>query len=137
LGNFQIRDCLLAALPANGRTLFLIVPTKTQAYEDDKENRIRIRYAIERALFDQGYAAEDGNLLSTIEIGPAPGDKEERQASRVLVQTSTSPRPGTKPATHDHSLPIQIFRLCPSALPQGFLAKRKVARRLRLQRFAW
>jgi hypothetical protein len=48
------------ALPANGRTLFLIVPTKTQSYEDDKENRIRIRDAIECALFDQGYVAEDG-----------------------------------------------------------------------------
>jgi hypothetical protein len=65
------------ALPPDGRTLFLIVPTKTQAYEDDKENRIRIRYAIERALFDQGYAAQDGNLLSTIDIGPSPGGRRK------------------------------------------------------------
>lgn len=51
------------ALSGKGKTLFLIVPTKTQPYEGDIEGRIRMRYAIERALFDQGYAAADGNLL--------------------------------------------------------------------------
>jgi hypothetical protein len=101
------------ALLATDKTLFLIVPTKTQSYEDDKENRIRIRYAIERALFDRGYAAEDGNLLSTIPIGPFVGGKEG--PSHGLVQASTSTGPENEPARDDHSLPIQIFRLCPLA----------------------
>ena len=100
------------ALLATDKTLFLIVPTKTQPYEDDKENRIRIRYAIERALFDRGYAAEGGNLLSTIAIGPFVGQGKEG-ASHGFVQASTSPGPENEPAPYDHSLPIQIFRLCP------------------------
>jgi hypothetical protein len=104
-----------AALPANGRTLFLNVPTKTRPSEDDRENRTRIRYAIERAQFDRGYAAEDGNLLSMINFGPFVGDKEEeKQASLDLVQASTSPGPGDKLSIQDHSFPIQMFRLHPS-----------------------
>ena len=103
------------ALPPKDKTLFLIVPTKTQSYEDDIENRIRIRYAIERALFDQGYVAAAGNLLSTIDIKPpADGDGEERgQACVHLVRTPASPASADKSATQCDSLPIQLFRLCP------------------------
>lgn len=100
-------------LSATGRTLFLIVPTKTQPYEDDIENRIRIRYAIERALFDQGYAAEAGNLLSTIPIGPFVGGKEDNPDSYGFLRASTSQGSENKPGPENHSLPIQIFRLCP------------------------
>jgi hypothetical protein len=56
--------------PAGGDTLYLIVPTKTEQYEEDRENRIRTRYAIQRALIDQGFAAEPGNLMSTLELAP-------------------------------------------------------------------
>ena len=59
---------LKPSLPADGDTLFLVVPTKTQQYEEDRENRIRIRYAIQRALIDQGFAAEPGYLLSSLEF---------------------------------------------------------------------
>jgi hypothetical protein len=105
------------ALPPKDKTLFLIVPTKTQSYEDDIENRVRIRYAIERALFDQGYTAEAGNLLSTIDIGAlADGDEEEEgQAGGGSVQISTPSGQVNIPAKQHHSLPIQIFRLCPLA----------------------
>ena len=105
------------ALSGKGKTLFLIVPTKTQPYEGDIEGRIRMRYAIERALFDQGYAAADGNLLSTINIskfGEEEDEKgEEEEDNHGLIRASISPAPGGTPATHNHSLPIQIFRLCP------------------------
>ncbi len=73
-----------------GGTLVLIVPTKTQPYEDDIENRIRIRYAIERALFDQGYAAEAGNLLSTIDIGSPVMDPGKKPDSDGLVQVAAT-----------------------------------------------
>src|SRR5207244_8998694 len=35
------------------------------------------------------------------------------RADHGLVQASTSPGPENKPAPDEHSLPIQIFRLCP------------------------
>jgi hypothetical protein len=101
------------SLFTTGRTLVLIVPTKTQPYEDDIENRIRIRYAIERALFDQGYAAEAGNLLSTIDIGSPIMDTGKKPDSDGLVQVSTLPGTQNEPGPDHHSLPIQIFRLCP------------------------
>ena len=53
-------------LPVDGDSLFLIVPTETQQYEEDRENRIRTRYATQRALIDQGFAAEPGYLLSSL-----------------------------------------------------------------------
>jgi hypothetical protein len=54
---------LLQPLPrAGGETLYLIVPTKTEQYEEDRENRIRTRYAIQRASIDQGFAAEGSSI---------------------------------------------------------------------------
>jgi hypothetical protein len=114
------------ALLATDKTLFLIVPTKTQSYDDDKENRIRIRHAIERVLFDRGYAAEGGNLLSTIPVGPFVGDKEEeKQASLGLVQASTPSGPGDKLSIQDHSFPMQMFRLHPSTAQPSVNTGRK------------
>ena len=64
------------ALLATDKTLFSIVPTKTQSYEDDKENRIRIRYAIERALFYEAIRRTKGNLDQDrwVLLGPSDSD---------------------------------------------------------------
>src|SRR3984957_13374893 len=64
--------------PGDAGTLYLIVPTKTEQYEEDRENRIRTRYAIQRALIDQGFAAEPGYLMSTLEfVLPFESDSKE------------------------------------------------------------
>jgi hypothetical protein len=48
------------------KRLILVIPTKTFLYEEDKENRLRIRYAVQQALFDKGFVAVPGNLISTV-----------------------------------------------------------------------
>jgi hypothetical protein len=93
--------------PADGDTLFLVVPTKTQQYEEDRENRIRTRYAIQRALIDQGFAAEPGYLLSTLELAP-PADLVNEEPQLV----STSPTFIVHPTPRSDGklrVPIQFF----------------------------
>ncbi len=96
-------------LPADGDTLFLVVPTKTQQYEEDRENRIRIRYAIQRALIDQGFAAEPGYLLSSLEfVLPFEPDNKESGLQTTLISQTDIVHP-TAPAEQKLRAPVQFF----------------------------
>jgi hypothetical protein len=96
------------------KTLFLVIPTKTFAYEEDKENRLRIRYAVQRALFDHGFVARSGNLISTIDLTPA----DENENTPAVSVRSADSRPGTTDDAPDRnktsapiqtSAPVEIF----------------------------
>jgi hypothetical protein len=96
-------------LPADGDTLFLVVPTRTQQYEEDRENRIRIRYAIQRALIDQGFAAEPGYLLSSLEFAlPFRWDDKEPDSQTILVSQTDVVHPAA-PARQTLRAPVQFF----------------------------
>jgi len=97
---------LKPSLPADGDTLFLVVPTKTQQYEEDRENRIRVRYAIQRALIDQGFAAEPGYLLYNLEfVLPFESINEESRVETTLIlHTDPTPLPEEKLRA-----PVQFF----------------------------
>src|ERR1700737_2210224 len=94
-------------LPRKGKTLYLVVPTKTEAYEEDNENRIRIRYAIQRALFDQGYLAQPGNLLSTIEIDSKAFPPNEPAQNSDSIATAASIK--SDETSGKLKVPIQFF----------------------------
>jgi hypothetical protein len=95
-------------LPADGDTLFLVVPTKTQQYEEDRENRLRIRYAIQRALIDQGFAAEPGYLLSSLEFTlPFELDSDSKEAGPQT--TLVSHTDVGQPAGQKLKAPVQFF----------------------------
>ena len=98
-------------IPRNSaKTLFLIIPTKTFAYEEDKENRLRIRYAVQRALFDHGFVARPGNLISTIDLTPCDGESN----TSASIKSIRSGEDGVN-ATDDAlskkkiSAPVEIF----------------------------
>jgi hypothetical protein len=97
------------------RTLFLVIPTKTFAYEEDKENRLRIRYAVERALFDHGFVARSGNLISTIDLTPSDGESCASATSLTSVRSDECKANATNNAgsTKKISAPVQIFAESP------------------------
>jgi hypothetical protein len=83
-------------LPDDTQVLVLLVPASTRLYEEDRESRLRLRFAIQHALLDQGYEPIQGGLLFALE---APFSNDEDNGP-------------TK--TDGHSLnkaPIQFFRL--------------------------
>jgi hypothetical protein len=95
-------------LPAEGDTLFLVVPTSTLQYEADRENRIRIRYAIQRALIDQGLAAEPGSLLSRLEFAlPSPWVTAESPPQTTYISHSDTSYSTGPP--QQLSAPVQFF----------------------------
>jgi hypothetical protein len=91
---------------ATQRTLFLIIPTKTFAYEEDKENRLRIRYAVERAPFDQGFVPRSANFLSTIKLASC---KESTEQTENVVSTDSNDQQSEKLKGPKRSAPVQIF----------------------------
>jgi hypothetical protein len=93
-------------LPADGDTLFLVVPTSTLQYEADRENRIRIRYAIQRALIDQGFAAEPGSLLSRLEFASPWVTEESPPQTTYISHSDTSYSTGPPQRL---SAPVQFF----------------------------
>jgi hypothetical protein len=92
-------------------TLFLVIPSKTLAYEEEKENRLRIRYAVQRALFDHGYVAQSGNLISAIKLAPADVRLNAGHIAPALVCSNGGEVPPTCGAADKKKItaPLQIF----------------------------
>jgi len=97
-------------LPADGDTLFLVVPTPTRQYEEDKESRIRMRYALQRALIDQGFAAEPGDLLSSLEF-ELPAEMNEHEAPHTETTFVSHSNTAYQTIASEEKLraPVQFF----------------------------
>jgi hypothetical protein len=99
-------------LQADGDTLFLVVPMKSQQYEEDRESRIRTRYAIQRALIDQGFAAEPGYLLSSLEFvlpWDSPNGEPRPQTEPTSPMIVADPAPASEEKRPRPFAPVQFF----------------------------
>jgi hypothetical protein len=92
------------------KTLFLVIPTKTFAYEEDKENRLRIRYAVQQALFDKGFVAVPGNLISTVQLAPAGSNDSATGTSSVSSCREGTKAPGNAPSQKEMSAPCRYLK---------------------------
>jgi hypothetical protein len=86
---------------AGERTLILVIPTKTSRYQEDRESRLRLRFAVQRALLDQGYAPVQGSLLQLLHL---PKNESRSGAEGGVVDAAFSQRPS-------YNAPMQMFSL--------------------------
>jgi len=119
----------------SGNTLVLVAPVDTQLYEEDRESRLRTRFAIQRALLDAGFAPIQASILQGLTLHFS--HKEDATCSQATqsVWTLGTGQSQTSPTTpvavlhrsaHDQAngsddviAPIQLFELRPmvQALP--------------------
>jgi hypothetical protein len=97
-----------APVKDGAKVLVLVVPTSTRLYQEDRENRLRLRFAIQRALLDQGYAPTQGSLLFALKLprlNQEEGSPKENAISSVASEQE-------KPKAHDNdSAPVQMLLL--------------------------
>jgi hypothetical protein len=64
------------------KSLILFLPVSTQHYQEDRETRLRLRFAVQRALIDQGYTPIQAHLLSAVEFSRPSFNPSETVAVR-------------------------------------------------------
>jgi hypothetical protein len=95
--------------PIDGDTLFLVVPVKSQGYEEDRENRVRTRYAIQRALIDQGFAAEPGFLMASLRLAPPEKLVTAEASPQQAALTEVVAFRQSPPSEQGVRVPVQFF----------------------------
>jgi len=116
-------------------TLVLVVPVNTQLYEEDRENRLRVRYAVQRALLDRGYAPTQASILRRLTLHLPAQDVQppilitkatqstEDNRDQFLPSTLLQKQPTQQSTTSSSGIskyvtaPAQFFELQPMAHP--------------------
>ena len=96
-------------VPNDSPVLVIVVPVSTRSYPEDREARIRLRFAVQHALLDQGYEPAQGWLLFSLSAPDSSHIPVQFFRARRRTDESNTTRADRYPVVALVWLPDEVF----------------------------